>query len=256
VTDPHPPYKNPSIQEALCEVRFAMPNPSRWSPSKPSALNEKLRPEYPDFETLTEHGFEMMVGPEGMLPRSLTPRLKLRFANRTRPVRLQFGEDTFVINILPPYPGWADFKAEFLRLWPSVTEVMQPTWIKRIGMRYINRVPRESADERPSHWLQSCANIPDAILNSRPPFLFRLEVTKEKDERLSLTLLHDKSRSEEAFGSLIFDIDRITESRVDDDQIATTVERLHDEIWEVFKSGKNDKYTKLLEGNIGHESAA
>jgi uncharacterized protein (TIGR04255 family) len=254
----HPSYKHPTIQEALCEVRFDMPDPSPWAPGKPSLLAEKLRPDYPEFETITEQNFGFLAGPKGIEPKTFGSKLKLKFLRRDRPIQLQFGDDTFVINLLPAYPGWEAFKRELLRLWPTVLDVMQPTGIKRIGMRYINRIPRKSAQETPSYWLRATDNIPESLLRSAPPFLLRMELSKAQSERQILTINHDKTRTDEPFGSLMFDIDRVSENKsgVEASALEATTARLHDDIWEIFNNAKNDRYTKLLDGEMERESAA
>ena len=59
------------------------------------------------------------------------------------------------------------------------------------------------------------------------------------------------------FGSLISDIDRISESCLDtdDDTIDRSVVALHEDIWKVFEETKNDQLDALLRGEK-HELAA
>jgi uncharacterized protein (TIGR04255 family) len=215
---PHPSYSNPTIQEALCELHFASEQDAGWSPNKPAPLIDRLRDSYQDFETITEAGYQIVISPDGgLMPMPLQPKLKLKFSRREQPFLLHFLQGQFVINVLRPYPGWGALRSELLRVWPIAREILRPAAVTRIGMRYINRIPLRTRTETPGTWLKHSQYVPRALLDSGPDFLARLELRKDGTNRLVTTIAHDKTAPAEPFGSLILDIDRISENRLDTD---------------------------------------
>jgi uncharacterized protein (TIGR04255 family) len=52
----------------------------------------------------------------------------------------QFHKDGFLFSRLHPYTDWQSFLAEALRLWKLHLELAEPEEIKRIGVRFINRM--------------------------------------------------------------------------------------------------------------------
>jgi uncharacterized protein (TIGR04255 family) len=254
----HPSFPNPTIQEALCEIHFEGAPSASWSPTRPGALAEALKADFPEFETLTEQGFNVAVGPEGsIVPTPLPTRIRLKFSRKSDPTLLQMSQDVFTVNVLPPYRGWPKLKSELVRLWPMVSAVTGPTLIKRVGLRYINRIPRESQGELPSAWLKQSEFLAPAILNSQPDFLMRLESKRTANDQCLITVTIDRSMPGEKFGALLFDVDRIHHEvrKADDAKLPDLLESLHQDVWDVFESSKNKRYDALLNGEK-RESAA
>jgi uncharacterized protein (TIGR04255 family) len=52
----------------------------------------------------------------------------------------QFNRDGFVFSRLEPYTDWEQLSSEGLRLWNVFRELAQPALIRRIGVRFINRI--------------------------------------------------------------------------------------------------------------------
>lgn len=85
-------------------------------------------------------------------------------------------------------------------------------------------------------------------MDSGPNFLSRMEKRIDGSNRLIVTLAHDISNPAEPFGSIIFDIDRIVEKQMmaETHTIDEELELLHEDIWNVFESSKNEKLEGLL----------
>ena len=52
----------------------------------------------------------------------------------------QFNKDAFVFSRLNPYEDWERFSGEALRLWGIYCELLKPSEVRRVGLRFINRV--------------------------------------------------------------------------------------------------------------------
>lgn len=99
------------------------------------SLIERLRQQYPDFETLTEQAVSLVMTAGGPVQQIGAPRLKLKFQHGTLPLALQLWEGMFAINATRPYRGWAAIRGELLAAWQMASEIISPTAVTRIGMR-------------------------------------------------------------------------------------------------------------------------
>lgn len=66
-----------------------------------------------------------------------------------------FFRDSFVFSRLQPYTKWELFLGEALRLWRIYVTAAKPTQIQRLGLRFINQVPVETAGLSLSDYFRS-----------------------------------------------------------------------------------------------------
>lgn len=76
---------------------------------------------------------------------------------------------------LGQYRNWRWFRAYVDESWARLRGELQISQVERIGLRYINRVPRASPAEAPRRWLRQTDYIPGAVLKSEGRFLLRVE---------------------------------------------------------------------------------
>jgi uncharacterized protein (TIGR04255 family) len=250
----HPSFRNPQIAEALCEIHYTLAPGTPWRPTAPGAFFKELQSDYPELEPMPEQGVVLVFGPDGVPVQHLTPpRIKFKLKHGTRPFLLQISEQTLSLNVLPPYPGWSGFKSELAHRWPNFVKTVNPQAITRIGLRYINRIARRSADEKPSYWLKSSEYVAAITLKSGPGFLARSESRLDSHNRLLVTVAHDTSHHGGGIhGSLLLDLDRIIEKeiRTEWQEIEATIQALHDSVWEVFSAACGKNLEKLLKGEV------
>jgi len=246
----HPKYPNPQIAEALCEFHFTPSADHPWSPNKPGSLFMALQDRYPEIEPISQHGIEIVLGTDAVpMQQIVGPQMRFRLKHAKLPFLLQISDRTFSINSLPAYPGWDDLKAEAAVVWPKFLDIVKPEKITRIGMRYINRIQRRAEKEPPAYWFQPCDFLPTVLLKSEHGFVSRTESKLDAENKLLITLLHDRSGDH---GSVIFDLDRIVEKEIKPDwqTIDSTIETLHNDIWDIFAAAKGPNLEALLTGKL------
>jgi uncharacterized protein (TIGR04255 family) len=64
---------------------------------------------------------------------------------------------------LPPYTMWEDFFREFADLWSSYVDIMKPTAVTRVALRYINQIPLPNERFELSDFFTLFPEIPKAI---------------------------------------------------------------------------------------------
>jgi uncharacterized protein (TIGR04255 family) len=154
-------YPHPTIVEAICDIRFRLAPRKKWKPSFPGELFKHIQDEYPEMEAVADMGLQLEVGgPLGPRAQVVAQRPKVCFKHSNRPLLLQLAENSLTINTLLPYPGWQVMRNDVLAIWQKVEGVLQPEVITRVGLRYINRIVKDTEEDRPGTWLTENAYIP------------------------------------------------------------------------------------------------
>jgi uncharacterized protein (TIGR04255 family) len=132
-------YRNPPIQEAICEVHFDLSDPLTLQ------TLELLKPvwsvSYPDQKVVQERRVNFNLSPEGLKTEAtnLGHRLICKSGDGKRLVQVS---GVFVaINQLSPYPGWEEsFRDTILGRFEELHKTLGLIKFKRVGLRYINRI--------------------------------------------------------------------------------------------------------------------
>lgn len=238
----HPTYPNPTIIEALCEIHFAMPDGVRWEASLLGEMYKAVQAEFPIMEPVQNVGVSLEFGAQGFAQRLLPGMQQARYIAQDKSKILQLSEaPTFTVNRLPKYPGWSIAKQDILSGWARAVQVLRPSAITRVGLRYINRLPPVGPTGRLNHWLRQTEYVPAAVLSSTAGFMSRLQVQSSDTDRLVVTIA-DVGGAPDEPRSTVFDIDCISLSRAETSAAALgdLVERLHDRVWAVFDRAATD----------------
>jgi uncharacterized protein (TIGR04255 family) len=139
-------------------------------------------------------------------------------------------------------------RKEVIGIWERARPVLAPATISRVGLRYINRIDREMPSETAGEWLRATRFIPEAVLTSQPGFLLRLEVRNDRENRVIITIGEVHGPESQRHGSIVFDVDRIVEHAFDPvaDTLEDQMNRLHEDLWDVFSSAKTERLERLL----------
>ena len=248
MTSGYPTYPHPTIVEAIFDIRFRLAARRKWKPSHPGELFKHIQDEYPEMEPVIETSLQLDVGPLGPSAQVTAQRPKFCFRHRDRPLILQLTENSLTMNTLSPYQGWLVMRNDALALWQKVDEVLRSEVITRVGLRYVNRINKETEQDRPGTWLTANAYIPKGILEADPGFLLRVETHLDSENMLIITIGDTQSEGDEPYGAIIFDIDRMVKREMVPAQGALEQElnRLHVAVWEVFSSAQGKKLEALL----------
>jgi len=247
----HPSYPNPTIVEAVCDIRYE-PVPGRaWKASLPGELFKEIQGTYPEMEFGLETALEFQFGPGGITQRMMPGKQRARFKHAREPVLLQFAENLLAVSVLPKYSGWAGMRSVILEVWSQAKPILGPAKIVRLGLRYINRIEREFPDQKPSVWLRATRYVAPAVLSSAPGFLSRVESRSEGD--LVIVTLGEAEAGAGSGAPLVFDIDSISERSLspEDGTLSAEIDRLHENVWNIFSEAKTEKLDALLNRREG-----
>lgn len=240
-----PHYANPSIAEALCEIHFISAIEDLKDNIK--ELEKQFQPLYKQPQKKTIKQYQTEIKDVGLSVRETSTPLWV-FEHKDRNHLIQISPHMISIN--ERYPGWRVFTNDLSIAWETIKKIIPITDVKRIGLRYINLIPRKNANEPLSQWLQPNRYYPDGILDSVSGFVSRTEFSIEECKRLVVTIA-EASRNEKEKG-FIFDIDSVVQinKKMEWKEIIKETDSLHDLISDVFFSSIAKKYKVFLNGEF------
>jgi len=130
-------YKNPPIIEALCEFRFEPSLP--WDLAIPGLVYEGVRDDFPKRRQVRAFETSVSASLEGVEQQVRTTD-RIQFLREDERALIQVGPDLLAVNNLKPYPTWQEFLPLVQTGFSAYCEATNPKGIRRIGLRYINRI--------------------------------------------------------------------------------------------------------------------
>ena len=246
----HPSYPNPVIAEAVCELQFELSEENPWKASLFGEFYKNVQSEYPEMEPLQGVGVQLDVGPQGLGQRLVPQRQRMRFKHAVRQVLLQLDETSLIVNVLAPYPGWDKVIGDIMDAWRHATQVLSPSAVTQVGLRYINRIELSSSKDQPRDWIRPNDYVATGVLNSGPGFLSRAEAHSTENDTTTVTLGYQPPGDTDSYGAIIFDVDRITQRTlsVNEGELQREINYLHEDVWQIFASAKSEKLESFLQG--------
>lgn len=232
LVNPHPSFPNPTINEAICDIHFEMPESIAWNPSY-----------YAKYFTLIQDEFSLF---EPVFDTSM----KMRFHHDERSHYIQLSESILTVNELYPYRGWETMKSDIAKAWGVHREVIGPVEVNAVSLRYINFIPAESENQQLEEWL--CANnyVANSVLQMRPSFSQVLITTPEEVRVFIGTGEIENSPEHQVSTERIFVLElnaMLPVEKGSSVEIDNVVTQLHDDvIWKIFDDFRSDKLTSLL----------
>ena len=193
-------YRNPPIEEALCEFRFA---PSQdWDLTIPGKLHNKIIDEYggkPKELRVVKTTVKTGSGSDTPEIQHFAETGKLLLVNEEGARMVGIGPDVMSVHMLRPYQnpaipeasGWDEFRPRIEKALRAYWDLVNPQGVSRIGVRYINKLLIPQQAESVKAYLKKfveCAppdipNFPGRMGN----LASRFEYTCPDDMKLALS---------------------------------------------------------------------
>jgi uncharacterized protein (TIGR04255 family) len=212
-------YKNPPIQEALVEFQFES---SDWDMTIPGRLHQELASTYDGKPQQQRIALEAS-GAEGEL-NAVQPIGRVQLPDRDRTKLVTVSHNVVSAHVLYPYPGWDTFRVLVQQAFAAYVRVASPSAVRRIGLRYINKVtlPPDLADL--GRYFTGVATQPSVAGIPRKHFVHRDEFLYDDEAQLLLTFAQLPKEP----ASLLLDLDLVWPQKVDLDRATDVVESLRE----------------------------
>lgn len=155
---------NPPIVEAVIDIECDMPSALDLAALE-NAARDRFREQYPKFrkQVLQEHRIEQ----KGDEPPQHSARSGLQAFQLLQNDELQLVQvraQGFSFNRLAPYSALDDYMPEIKRTWDVFVGLIGPVQIRKIGLRYINRIllPAVSGKVKLEHYFKVSPQLPEA----------------------------------------------------------------------------------------------
>lgn len=241
----HRAYPNAPITEAVIEILVDRGESASIAPLE--SLANVWRDELPTSDKRMQSEMTMSFGEGGESTHTLRVE-GLRFFDSSGLRIAQARIGGFAFARLAPYRGWDALRNDARRFWADYREVAQPLSVRRVGVRYINRIDLE----QPVTDLRSFLPMVPALEPGMPAQLsgFFQQVRMElPEEGGSVTLQHARIQSPKpGHASFLLDIDvfRDQACALDEAFIWGCIEELHELERQVFEACITDKVREAI----------
>lgn len=241
------PYPNPTILEAICEFHFTCIEESKnWDGKWYGHLHSILGENY-DMEPKTAKSvFISSNQGKATLGENAIPLNQMIYTHKNTEHLIQLAPWVLTVNEIGKYKSWQTFLGHIEHAWKSLISIIGSLQIKRIGMRYINRIPRTSQDAV-GDWINKNDLFPKRILDQKKDFFFRCELPNSNNTRLIVTLTEEEM--DLSIKPIIFDIDTFIVKSQDGDkwnEIKESLITLHSAIRKEFDESQTNKLKSYL----------
>jgi uncharacterized protein (TIGR04255 family) len=241
-------YAKAPITEALIDFRVEFSSEVNLDSLKD--VQRSVEPDYPIVENIILAQGQFQAG--SSVSASASQRdLGYRFLSNDRKRILQARLDGFTFSQLEPYHNWGTLQSETQRLWKVYRSVTQPKTVRRVAVRYINRLdlPIDSSGFLDfKDYLQTVPEVSPALSQGLSDYFMQLQIPQEDLQALLIINEAMLPPLSQDTVSLLLDIDLFStvEFAADSDAIWSLLEKFRDRKNEVFEACITDKTRDLL----------
>ena len=156
-------YAAPPIFEAVIELRF---DPA-WSETQIRKLAKAIGREFPNLRDETEVEFKVELVGDEPTPSVVSKSPSLRMSTENEENSVTIRKDRIFLSRLAPYCGWEQFEERFRFLHKILLREFKSRTLKRIGLRYRNRIDIPIDDSRPvidyEDYLSAYIKLPELL---------------------------------------------------------------------------------------------
>jgi len=240
-------YKNPPIVEALCEFQFI--SEQAWDFTIHGLFYEKINKDFPDKQKQMGIGIRLKKEANTIQHEVSQSPERMQFFRKDKTALVQVGPDLLTVNHLKPYPTWKFFKPLILDNLSKYREIAKPKGLKRLGLRYINKIDIPQKSIELSDYFNYYPYIPKVLPQIHGAFTVRTEIPYEENrDQMLLTIGSAISEKPDALSFLLdFDYVMVIPDKVAIDQVGEWIEKAHAVVEENFEACITDKCRKIFD---------
>ncbi len=239
-------YENPPIVEAICEFQF---EPSQtWDWTIPGLIYAEVKTEFPKKRQQNVVHLELSSEKKEITQSVKGGIARMQFLRDDERALIQVGPDLLAVNHLKPYPKWEVFKGMIVHALEIYRQVANPKTIRRVGLRYINRIELPEHRVEIEDYLLAVPKVPKEVPQIFATWVQRVEIPFE-DANGILVLQSGSIREEKQERiSFLLDLDFITfqAETLALDSVIDWVERAHDKVEHTFETCITPKARNLF----------
>jgi uncharacterized protein (TIGR04255 family) len=233
---------------------FGFDSPEEWDWTIPGRLYERIKDEFPHRQQQNFVTMEVTQTSTGLTPNAQTGVDRLQFFRTDRSALVQVGPRLLSVNHLLPYGGWPSFKPLIAKVLDSYWEAAQPTGIRHIALRFINRIQLPPQYLKFEEYLHVYPNVPGGSDQMWQNWAQQVEIVRDELQALLVVQAgtqikpsaHDTTKAQYAV-MLDFVFVREAEEPLPRAAVPDWLETAHDEIEKMFFQSITPKCLELFE---------
>lgn len=200
-------YQHPPLIEALCEFQFVSEN---WDLTIPGLVYQKIKKDYPNKHQVKMMELEFQVKSSEISPKMRGDTDRMQFLNKEESGLVQVGQNLLAVNFLQPYPKWQNFRERIKEMLEVYKDIAHPAGIKRIGLRYINKIEIPVSEFDLSDYFNLQPTLPKQIPSQFGPIFMRVEIPYSANDGLLVLTFASNPSAQPNNSSFILDLDFAT----------------------------------------------
>lgn len=222
-------FKKAPITEALIDIQVVLPEETTLE--KLASFHELVKDSFPLKEERIIITGSFKASPGNLPTPDISSESRIdgyRFRSPETNKIVQARLDGFTFNKLKPYENWDVFSAEARKLWNMYSELAKPIKVKRIALRYINRIEIPLPIKDFKEYILNAPEISPKLPQLLDHFFMRVAIPYHEIEATAvITETIDKQVTSQ-YLPIIFDIDVFKEHlyKIDDVDIWQDFEKL------------------------------
>lgn len=228
--------KNAPIIEALIDIKVQLPDEISINNIEP--LHASISNKYPLADRIFVYKTEVNIQNVDDPKQKTINKGVIGYFYKTKEETnlVQFRLDGFTFNKLKPYESWEQIKDESNRLWEFYKKELNPKAIKRIALRYINKIELSSSINDLYKYLKNPPRIPNKLPQNLKNSLNRIVIQDPEINTQAIITQASEIYSTNQLNILI-DIDVFIENQNIDQSYLNNNKAL----WESFENLRNFK---------------
>jgi len=214
------------ITEAVIDIRVELPD----SVSLPALedLHDLIKAEYPGKKPRRrfEEKIEFKKDEHEPLRTSKFQEDGYYFTSADGKRIVQYRLDGFTFNRLRPYSQWEDLRNEARKAWEVYRVNINPSFVSRLGVRYINSIEIPSKSFDYDDYFTSVPRIPEGLPQVLQHFFTRTVIPFPEQGATAIVIQTPSDKQDPVNTAIILDIDVSVEK-----SLAAADER----IWQIFE---------------------
>jgi uncharacterized protein (TIGR04255 family) len=234
-------YPRAPISEAIIDLRVAARDGLNIADLESVRKDEEAA--YPESSPLEVALTTLKVGP-GVAASATSEHVGYRFVSADRKVICLSQKAGFTLSHLAPYDHWESFRDEARRLWRIYRTQARPAKVKRLAMRYINRIDIPAKQVELKDYFQTLPQISPALPQTLSGFFLQLRLPQPDLHGQVLINQTITPPAVEGAISVVLDIDLFRDNEVPQEETA---------LWEAFE-GLRTRKNEIFEACITDQS--
>jgi uncharacterized protein (TIGR04255 family) len=238
-------YQKPPLIEALCEFQFISDS---WDWTIPGLIYQQINQRFTKKRQLSKVEFELKQDSKDVSQRIRGDVERIQFMNEDESQLVQVGPNLLAVNSVASYPHWSNFRVLIHEMFDVYRNIANPSSIKRIGLRYINRIDIPEATLDLSTYFDLEPKLPDQLPHDFASLFMRIELPYLSDSSVFILTFGSAPEKSNDQSSFILDLDFVTRANTNIlfETCENWIENAHTNIEIAFEACITDRLRELF----------